>query len=226
LKKQKVISVNLDPGVSELPYTPDIDVRDYISLGDIMDKYMLGPNGALIMAADLVATEIENLRKNIEDFDADYVLVDTPGQIELFAFRESGPYIINEITTEQTVILYLFDSTFSLNPQNYISNIFLANAVYTRFNRPMINILAKTDLVSKKNIEKILEWGEESMALEEAVEETDSNIKRLMSRGFMQLFSQLGLIPSLLPVSSKKEEGFIQLHAALMRIFAGGEERI
>lgn len=226
MKKQKVISVNLDPGVSELPYTPDIDVRDYISLGDIMDKYMLGPNGALIMAADLVATEIENLRKNIEDFDADYVLVDTPGQIELFAFRESGPYIINEITTEQTVILYLFDSTFSLNPQNYISNIFLANAVYTRFNRPMINILAKTDLVSKKNIEKILEWGEESMALEEAVEETDSNIKRLMSRGFMQLFSQLGLIPSLLPVSSKKEEGFIQLHAALMRIFAGGEERI
>ena len=83
LKKQKVISVNLDPGVLSLPYTPDIDIREYVSLEEIMDKYELGPNGALIMAADLVADQIEKISKEIEELQSDIVLVDTSGQMEL-----------------------------------------------------------------------------------------------------------------------------------------------
>ena len=226
LKKQKVIAVNLDPGVSNLPYTPDIDIREYISLGDIMDKYELGPNGALIMAADLIATEIETLRNDIEEYNADYVLIDTPGQLELFAFRASGPYIVNEISEDLKVMLYLFDSTFSVNPQNYVSNIFLASAVYTRFTLPMIHILSKTDMIPKKEVTKILEWSESDDTLAEAIEETSSDIKRLMNRGLMRLFSNLGLSIALVPVSSTKDEGFVNLHAALMRIFAAGEEII
>ena len=89
-----------DPGALKLPYSPDVDVRNYVDVGDLMEKYGLGPNGALIMAADLIADEIENLTRDIEEAHADIVLVDTPGQMELFAFRASGPYIVDELTKE------------------------------------------------------------------------------------------------------------------------------
>jgi GTPase SAR1 family protein len=128
MSKQDVATVNLDPGVLKLPYSPDVDVRNYVDATDIMEKYGLGPNGAY-MAADLIADEIENLTRDIEEAHADIVLVDTPGQMELFAFRASGPYIVNELTKEPKALMYLFDAVFSANPFNYVSNMFLAAAV-------------------------------------------------------------------------------------------------
>lgn len=226
LKEQNVISVNLDPGVLNLPYTPDIDIRGYISLDQIMDKYSLGPNGALIMAADLIATEIDTIKKEVEDINADYVIVDTPGQMELFAFRASGPYIVNELSSDPKAMLYLFDSAFSTNPLNYVSNMFLASAVFTRFTIPMLYILSKTDLIPPKELRKILDWSKKSGALVNAVEKSQTGTKRLLSRGLITLISRLGLTISPIPVSSKEESGFINLHASLMRILAGGEEVI
>jgi GTPase SAR1 family protein len=72
-----------------------------------MNDYQLGPNGALIMAADLIATEIESIRNDIEGFNADYVLIDMPGQMEMFAFRASGPYIVDELSTDPKAMVYL-----------------------------------------------------------------------------------------------------------------------
>ncbi len=40
------IIVNLDPGADSLPYEADIDIREWIDLGGVMDEYALGPNGA------------------------------------------------------------------------------------------------------------------------------------------------------------------------------------
>ena len=36
--KQKVITLNLDPGAVFLPYSPDIDIRDDITVDEIMEK--------------------------------------------------------------------------------------------------------------------------------------------------------------------------------------------
>ena len=45
--------LNLDPGVENIPYTCDVDVRDYVDIVSIMQQYDLGPNGAIVMANDL-----------------------------------------------------------------------------------------------------------------------------------------------------------------------------
>ena len=84
--KQNVATVNLDPGVSTLPYVPDIDIRNKIDIYQIMDDYQLGPNGALVLASDLIAEEAQLIGAEIENLQSDVVLVDTPGQMELFAF--------------------------------------------------------------------------------------------------------------------------------------------
>src|SRR4030067_3465719 len=158
MSKQDVAIVNLDPGVSTLPYEPEVDVRDYVDVGKLMEEYRLGPNGALIMAADLVADEIYRISKEVEELQSDIVLIDTSGQMELFAFRASGPYIADELTTEQKVIVYLFDAVFSVNPLNYVSNLFLSSAVYNRFAIPQVHLLSKCDLLPKEQIEKIIDW--------------------------------------------------------------------
>lgn len=226
LQEQDVISVNLDPGVKNIPYAPDVDICEYISFDEIMDKYQLGPNGALMVAADLIATKIGEIRNELEEINSDYVIIDTPGQLELFAFRASGLYIVEELSADPKVMLYLFDSTFSTNPINYVSNMFLANAIYIRFTLPMLYILSKTDLIPKKEVFKMLKWGDDVEELKDVIEETLSGTERLMRRGLVHLISDLGLLISLIPISAKKRTGFVNLHGTLMRILAGGEEII
>jgi len=222
--KQKTATVNLDPGVLTLPYVPDIDIRDYIDINELMEKYGLGPNGALIMAADLIAEEAERLGKEIEDFKSDVVIVDTPGQMELFAFRASGPYIANELTKEPKAIVYLFDAVFSFNPLNYVSNMFLSAAVYNRFFVPQLHVLSKCDLLPPEEADRIVDWSSNPKALEAVIEEKLSGTRRLLSRDMMHVIYRLGLRFLLIPVSAKTNEGLINLNTALERILAGGEK--
>ncbi|MEM1514925.1 MAG: ATP/GTP-binding protein [Thermoproteota archaeon] len=224
INEQNVATMNLDPGAMKLPYTPDIDVRDHITVEEIMEEYSLGPNGALIMATDLIASEIYDLRAEIEDIKPDILLVDTPGQMEIFAFRASGPYIASEISKTQKAIVYLFDSVFSSNPLNFVSNMFLSAAVYMRFLLPQIHVLSKCDLISQEDKENILEWSEDREALEDAINEKLEGTRRLLSYRIGRTIYRLGLSFPLIPVSVKTNEGFVDLNAALERIFTGGEK--
>lgn len=222
--KQKTATVNLDPGVLTLPYVPDIDVRNYINVNELMEKYGLGPNGALLMAADLIAEDAQRLGSEIQDLKSDVVIVDTPGQMELFAFRASGPYIANELTKEPKAIIYLFDAVFSFNPLNYVSNMFLSAAVYNRFFVPQLHVLSKCDLLPPEEANRIVDWSANPEALEAVIEEKLSGTRRLLSRDMMHAIHRLGLHFLLIPVSAKTNEGLINLNTALERIFAGGEK--
>jgi GTPase SAR1 family protein len=224
ISKQDVAVVNLDPGALTLPYTTDVDIRDYVDIESLMEEYGLGPNGALIMAADLIADKIEEISKEIENLKSDIVLVDTPGQMELFAFRASGPYIANELTKENKAIVYLFDAVFSVNPLNYVSNLFLSAAVYNRFLIPQVHLLSKCDLLPKEEVEKIVDWSANPKALEIAIEQKLEGTKRLLSRNMMLAIHKLGLRFLLIPVSAKTNEGMINFNMALERILAGGDK--
>jgi GTPase SAR1 family protein len=222
--KQKTATVNLDPGVLTLPYTPDIDIRNYIDIRNIMKEQELGPNGALVLAANLIAEEAERLGGEIEDLQSDMVIVDTPGQLELFAFRASGPYIANELTNEPKAIIYLFDAVFSFNPLNYVSNMFLSAAVYNRFFFPQLHVLSKCDLLPPEEVKHIAGWSADPDSLEGVIEEKLSGTRRLLSRDMMQAIYRLGLQFNLIPVSGKTNEGLINLGSALERLLTGGEK--
>ncbi|MBC7130320.1 ATP/GTP-binding protein, partial [Candidatus Bathyarchaeota archaeon] len=171
ISKQDVAIVNLDPGALSLPYNPDVDARDYVSVEQIMDEYGLGPNGALIMAADMIAEEIDEIAKEVEELKSDVVIVDTPGQMELFAFRASGPFIVNELVGGSKAIVYLFDAVFSMNPLNYVSNLFLSAAVHSRFLLPQVHVLSKCDLLPEDEVNRIVDWSAKPKMLENAIEQ-------------------------------------------------------
>jgi GTPase SAR1 family protein len=189
-----------------------------------MEQYKLGPNGSLIMAADLIAEETERLGDEIASFNPDIALIDTPGQMELFAFRASGPYIANELTKEPKTLIYLFDSVFCSSPLNYVSNVFLSAAVYNRFFIPQIHVLSKSDLLSPEQMKQIIDWSANPTALETAIDEKLTGTGRLLSRDVIRAVYRLGLKFLLLPVSARTNEGFTNLNTTLERILAGGEK--
>ena len=222
--KQSVSVINLDPGVLELPYGPDLDIRDYVNIEAIMREHHLGPNGAVVAAADLIAEQVGSLNSEIEELGSDIVLVDTPGQMELFSFRASGPYIASYMTQEQKAVIYLFDSVFSSNPLNFVSNLFLSAAVYNRFLLPFIPVLSKVDLLPSQIVERIIDWSEDAGTLEKEIEEKLKSTERLLSREIAGSISSLGLMHPLVPISAKTNEGIINLNMALERVFTSGDK--
>ena len=224
MSKQDVAVVNLDPGALKLPYSPDVDIRNYVDVGNIMEEYGLGPNGALILAADLIADKIDTITQEVETTDADIILVDTPGQMELFAFRASGPYIVNELTKEPKALVYLFDAVFSLNPFNYVSNMFLSAAIYNRFFTPQLHLLSKIDLLQKEKIDQITDWSTNLESLETSIDTSLEGTKRLFSRNMMQAICQLGLQFKLMPVSAKTNDGLLDFNVYLERILVSGNK--
>ncbi len=103
------ITINLDPGVDMLPYDADVDIREWIALDEVMGEFNLGPNGAQIVAADLMAVNIGKMKEVVDDLSTTYALVDTPGQLELFAFRESSKAIVDAFGKDDSMIIYLSD---------------------------------------------------------------------------------------------------------------------
>ena len=223
-RDQGVASVNLDPGAINLPYIPDVDVREYVDVYRIMEEYNLGPNGALVLAADMIVAHIDELRSETENLGVDYLIVDTPGQLELFAFRVSGPLIASTLTEGPKAVVYLFESVFSSDPFNYVSNLFLSAAVYSRFLLPQVHVISKADMVSEETLEQMLSWYEDEEALETAVESRLTGEKYVLIRNMLMGMRDTGFVSALIPVSSKTGAGLVDLSAALTRIFTGGEE--
>lgn len=216
------VTVNLDPGALSLPYEPDVDVRDHIDLQEIMENYGLGPNGAMILSCDLIATKLNVLQDEVDELRPDYVIVDTPGQMELFAYRDSGPFILKNFRADGKAVLFLFDGVLVSNPVNLVSMTLLATSVQLRLVSPQIPVLTKKDLV--KNVRDVVEWSSNPTALEDAVYNASPSLESLLSRGILRSVVRLGFAYNLIPVSSVTLDGMLNVAAALSRILRGGEE--
>jgi GTPase SAR1 family protein len=216
--------VNLDPGVDALPYTPDVDVRDWVKLEDVMASEGLGPNGAQVAAADLVALQAEDLRESIESFQADHVLVDTPGQIELFVFRQSGKFLMENLAPERSVIAYLLDPILSREPSSFVSQMLLSLSVQFRLGVPMAHLLSKRDVLEEQAVDTILEWAAHPDALMAAVEQEQASLYREMNVDLLRSVEGLGAVPGLFATSAAELEGLDDLYAAIQLVHGGGED--
>jgi GPN-loop GTPase len=215
--------LNLDPGVISIPYTPDIDIRDYVDIVSIMKQYDLGPNGALMMTSDLIASKIDDIQKEVDGVNPDYLIVDTPGQIELFAYRMSGPYFINNFVSDQKVGLFLFDGTLVTTPVNFISMALLATSIKLRLGLPTVNVLTKTDLIVEK-ISEILRWTTNVKVLENALSTSTDGDTYVLLTNMLRSLNIGGFAQGLIPISNATGDGLVNLEAALSRILNLGEE--
>ncbi|AJM91521.1 MULTISPECIES: ATP/GTP-binding protein [Nitrosopumilus] len=215
--------LNLDPGVENLPYSCDIDVRDFVDIVSIMQQYDLGPNGALVMAADLIASKIDEIQNEVNRVNPDYLIVDTPGQIELFAYRSSGRFLIDNITSEEKTNIFLFDGALITTPVNFVSIALLATSIRLRLNLPTVNVLTKTDLIGA-NLKNILQWSTSLSTLENAIAKDADGDTYALTTNILRGLNLSGFAQGLIPISNVTGDGFVNLEGALSRILNLGEE--
>jgi GTPase SAR1 family protein len=81
--------VNLDPANDRTNYPCALDIRDLVTLEEIMADDRLGPNGGILYALEELEHNFEWLENGLKELGDDYILFDCPGQVELYTHHAS-----------------------------------------------------------------------------------------------------------------------------------------
>jgi GTPase SAR1 family protein len=125
-----------------------------IQLEDVMDEPMnLGPNGGLVYCIehleknfDWLATKITNDLKN------HYLIIDCPGQVELYTHNNAIKNIISRLEKECSVRLcavHLVDAHYCADASKFVAVCLTSLTTMLQLELPHVNILSKIDLIEK-----------------------------------------------------------------------------
>ncbi|MEM1579097.1 MAG: ATP/GTP-binding protein [Archaeoglobaceae archaeon] len=212
------LTINLDPGADFVPYSADIDVREWFTLEDVMQKYNVGPNGAQILCSDLLITLIDDIKFEIDLANPSFVLIDTPGQMEIFTLRESSKLLLEALGKERSAMVFLFDPIVSKTPLGFLSQLFMANSAVFRLEIPQINVLAKSDVLKDDEVEQILRWSSDPDYLASCIE------RKTLSLELFRALRDSGFYRPLIAVSALKGYGMEDIYDGIQEFFYGGED--
>ncbi|MFN3383494.1 MAG: ATP/GTP-binding protein [Archaeoglobaceae archaeon] len=193
--------VNLDPA-SDPIYSADLDIRRFVKTEDLMKRYGLGINGALLKSVELMLGFVDNFR-----ISADFVLYDTPGQMELFIYSESGIEFVRRVSDKFTAGIFMLDSTMVKTPENFVSAILQSVVVALRLSIPTIAVFSKSDLCDLRTEEILKELKLKTGVLAELMEK----ITPILDYSTIKYRT--------LKVSSIKKTGFDDLLSSLRELF-------
>jgi len=214
IKQTSAYVLNLDPAVKNIPYNANIDIRDTIKYKEIMKQYNLGPNGAIMTSLNLFATRFDQVLGYIDkkSDQLKYVLVDTPGQIEIFTWSASGSIITESFASSYpTVVVFVVDTPRTTSTTTFMSNMLYACSVLYKTRLPFVIVFNKVDVASHKFA---LKWMTDFDTLQEAVQHDGSymsNLTRSMSLVLEEFYSNLKCVG----VSSVTGFGVDQLFEAI-----------
>ncbi|KAJ9075978.1 hypothetical protein DSO57_1030473 [Entomophthora muscae] len=173
--------INLDPAVANVSYTPNIDIRSTVNYKEVMKQYGLGPNGGILTALNLFTTKFDQVLDLVDKKKAnlDYLLVDTPGQIEIFTWSASGAIITETLAVSYpTVVAYIIDTPRTISPATFMSNMLYACSILYKTKLPFVLVFNKTDVVSHKFAE---EWMTDFESFQEALSSDTSYMGTFIS---------------------------------------------
>ncbi|KAK4166639.1 GPN-loop GTPase [Cladorrhinum sp. PSN259] len=166
LNRRSCYYVNLDPAAESFEHQPDLDIKDLISLEDVMDELKLGPNGGLIYCFDFLMQNLSFLEEGLNSVTEEYLIIfDMPGQIELYTHVPVVPTLVNFLKQPGSLDIrlcaaYLLESTFVVDRAKYFAGSLSAMSSMFMLGLPHLNILSKMDLVKdqirKKDFKKFL----------------------------------------------------------------------
>lgn len=166
-KGQPPYLINLDPAVRTVPFDCNIDIRDSLNYKQVMSEYSLGPNGGILTSLNIFATKIDQVMSILEKRTntsseptnakpIQHILVDTPGQIEVFVWSASGSILLDSLASSfPTVIAYIIDTPRTSSTSTFMSNMLYACSILYKTRLPMILVFNKTDV---KDADFAKEW--------------------------------------------------------------------
>jgi GTPase SAR1 family protein len=183
-KKEPPYVINLDPAVTHAPFQSNIDIRDSVNYKKVMEEYNLGPNGGIMTSLNLFATKVDQVLGLLEKRAAPdpqnpsrkpikHILVDTPGQIEVFVWSASGSILLDSLASSfPTVIAYIIDTPRTSSTSTFMSNMLYACSILYKTKLPMILVFNKTDA---KDATFAKEWMTDYEAFQAALNEDENN---------------------------------------------------
>ncbi|VUZ41939.1 unnamed protein product [Hymenolepis diminuta] len=174
---RQVVVINLDPANEDLPYTCGIDLRDLITLDDVMESLQLGPNGGLLYCMEYLYTNRQWLADRLRAFRKQspktYLIFDCPGQVELYCnnsfFRKLLSYLtfspspspgnqgsnptspVTSLNIEgiglRLTAVHLVDSHYCTDAGKFISVLLSSLVAMLQLSLPHVNVLSKIDLI-------------------------------------------------------------------------------
>ncbi|KAF8627206.1 hypothetical protein AX15_004522 [Amanita polypyramis BW_CC] len=143
--------VNLDPAAApdSFEYDPVIDIKDLVSLEDVMGELGYGPNGGLVYCFEYLLENIDWLNEELGEYDDDYLIFDCPGQIELYTHHPFLPTLVRHLQMLNIRVcgVYLVESQFMEDKYKFFSGVLSAMSAMVNLEIPWINIMSKMDLV-------------------------------------------------------------------------------
>ncbi|KAH7886762.1 hypothetical protein F5I97DRAFT_1807818 [Phlebopus sp. FC_14] len=161
--------LNLDPAVAHIPFDPNIDIRDTVNYKQVMKQYNLGPNGGILTALNLFTTKFDQVLDLVEKRaeNVDHIILDTPGQIEIFTWSASGSIITDAAASAfPTVVAYIIDTPRTTAPATFMSNMLYACSIMYKTKLPFILVFNKTDVEPH---DFALEWMQDFEAFQAAL---------------------------------------------------------
>ena len=159
LKEKGLSSIicNLDPASEYFPYQPDFDIKKYVDAKKIMIEEGLGPNGAILRAVDLIDEKFCRWYNELSGAKDDFIIYDTPGQLETLLYRESGISLLSKIGKNgKTVGVYLIESRLSNSPVSLSVVMMQATITKVRLDLPLVLVISKSDLGVRDDLERLI----------------------------------------------------------------------
>jgi hypothetical protein len=166
----------------------------------------------------MVVTEAERVKEEMEVVGAPIYLIDTPGQMELFAFRQSGAYLIQRLSDVHSLVVYVADAVYVQSIDGFATTMLLALSSRIRFKKPQILVVNKADLLSEEALTNIVNWAENPDTLLESIDLPPYDKEILRS------IANMGGFVEPLFISAKTGEGLDKLYYQIQLHYTGGED--
>eukprot|EP00474_Spongospora_subterranea_P010328 CRZ10786.1 hypothetical protein [Spongospora subterranea] len=216
--------VNLDPAADTFKYPVSIDIRDLISVSEVMEEMDLGPNGALIFCMEYLIENIDWLTEQLDDFSEDYLIFDCPGQIEIFTHVDVMRTFVRTVERlgYQICGVFLLDSLFISDASKFIAGMLACLGAMVQLEIPHLNVLSKCDLLAdKKSLNELLDT-DLSVILSTLNDKSSGKFANL-NRSIGELVDQYSMV-SFVPLDPNDVDSIEYLLSSIDRSIQYGED--
>jgi GTPase SAR1 family protein len=219
--------VNLDPAAEEFKYPVSADVRDLITLDDVMQELQLGPNGGLLYCMEYLEDNLEEwLGGELQAYgDDDYLLFDCPGQIELYSHLSVFKTFVDYLKRDgwQICVVYCLDSQFTSEMPKFIAGTLQALSAMVQLELPHVNVLTKADLCKDKQGLEAFRFPDPSEMRHELDKQTGPHFRRL-NDAVVQLLDDFAMV-TFTPLDINDEESVEELLLQIDMAIQYGEDQ-